>query len=63
MSLIFVTGGSRGLGFATASALKQQGYDLVLFAKDESRLKDSAGKLNSPYEVVDLEDISKTREV
>ena len=63
MSLIFVTGGSRGLGFATASALKQQGYDLVIFAKDESRLKDSAGKLNSPYQVVDLEDISKTREV
>ena len=63
MSLIFVTGGSRGLGFATASALKQQGYDLVLFAKDESRLQDSAGKLNSPYEVVDLEDITHTREV
>ena len=63
MSLVFVTGGSRGLGFATASALKQLGYDLVLFAKDESRLKDSAGKLNSPYEVVDLEDIANTRQV
>ncbi len=63
MSLVFVTGGSRGLGFATASALKQQGYDLVLFAKGESRLMDSAGKLNSPYEVVDLEDIAQTREV
>ena len=63
MSLVFVTGGSRGLGFATASALKQLGYELVLFAKDDSRLKDSATKLISPYEVVDLEDIAETREV
>ena len=63
MSLVFVTGGSRGLGFATASALKQQGYDLVLFAKDETRLKDAAAKLGTSFEVVDLEDISKTREV
>mgnify|MGYP003340841660 FL=1 len=63
MSLIFVTGGSRGLGFATASALKQQGYDLVLFAKDETRLKDAAAKLGAHYEVVDLEDIAQTREV
>ena len=63
MSLVFVTGGSRGLGFATASALKQQGYDLVLFAKDETRLKDAAAKLGAHYEVVDLEDIAQTREV
>ena len=63
MSLVFVTGGSRGLGFATASALKQQGYDLVLFAKDETRLKDAAAKLGASYEVVDLEENSKTREV
>ena len=63
MSLVFVTGGSRGLGFATASALKQMGYDLVLFAKDESRLKVAAAKLGAKYEVVDLEDIAQTREV
>ena len=63
MSLVFVTGGSRGLGFATASALKQMGYDLVLFAKDESRLKDAAAKLGALYEVIDLEDIAQTREV
>ena len=63
MSLVFVTGGSRGLGFATASALKQQGYDLVLFAKDETRLKDAAAKLGAHNEVVDLEDIAQTREV
>ena len=63
MSLVFVTGGSRGLGFATASALKQLGYDFLLFAKDESRLKDAAAKLGAHYEVVDLENIPKTREV
>ena len=63
MSLVFVTGGSRGLGFATAVALKQKGYNLVLFAKDESRLKDAAAKLGALYEVIDLEDIAQTREV
>ena len=63
MTLVFVTGGSRGLGFATASALKQQGYDLVLFAKNGELLQKSATELSSPYEVVDLENIAKTREV
>lgn len=63
MSLVFITGGSRGLGYATAKELKRQGYELVLFAKDEERLKSAAATLDSPFELVDLEDISKTREV
>jgi NAD(P)-dependent dehydrogenase (short-subunit alcohol dehydrogenase family) len=33
-----VTGGSRGLGFETAKALRSQGFDLILIAKDAERL-------------------------
>jgi NAD(P)-dependent dehydrogenase (short-subunit alcohol dehydrogenase family) len=63
MSLAFVTGGSRGLGFETAKGLIKVGYQLVLFAKNEERLKSAAAELNSNYLVVDLENIAQTREV
>ena len=63
MSLVFVTGGSRGLGFATAKKLKELGNEVVLFAKDEARLRDSSVALGASYEVVDLENIAHTREV
>ena len=33
-----VTGGSRGLGFETAKALRSQGFELILIAKDSERL-------------------------
>lgn len=36
--LALVTGGSRGLGFETAKALRAQGFDLILIAKDSDRL-------------------------
>ena len=63
MPLAFITGGSRGLGYATAAGLKQAGFDLVLFAKDEARLSNSAATLGANYEVVDLSDIAQTRTV
>lgn len=63
MALVFVTGGSRGLGFATAKALKAAGHDLVLFAKDASKLQSAAATLGSPFEVVDLEHIAETRAI
>lgn len=63
MPLAFVTGGSRGLGFATAAGLKRAGVDLVLFAKDSERLAKSAAELGAHYEVVDLSDIARTRTV
>lgn len=63
MTLAFVTGGSRGLGYATAEGLKNAGIDLVLFAKDEKRLSESALTLGASYEQVDLSDITQTREV
>jgi NAD(P)-dependent dehydrogenase (short-subunit alcohol dehydrogenase family) len=36
--LALVTGGSRGLGFETAKALRDNGFDLILIAKDSERL-------------------------
>jgi len=53
--LAFITGGSRGLGYATAVGLKQAGFDLVLFAKDAERLGNSAATLGANFEVVDLD--------
>ena len=63
MALAFITGGSRGLGYATAKALKNQGFELVLFAKDPARLTNAGNELGARYEVVDLENIEKTRKV
>jgi 3-oxoacyl-[acyl-carrier protein] reductase len=63
MSLVFVTGGSRGLGYETAKALKSQGHDLVLFARNTPKLIAAGNELNSPYEFVELQDIAQTRKV
>ena len=63
MALAFITGGSRGLGYATAKALKNQGFELVLFAKDSAKLASSAAELGVHHEVVDLENIEETRKV
>ena len=61
MSLVVVTGGSRGLGFETAKALKAQGHDVVLVAKDSARLAQSAAELHCDYRSVDLEDIDAAK--
>ena len=63
MSLAFVTGGSRGLGFETAKGLIKAGHQVVLFAKNEERLAKAAAELNASYVVVDLENINETRTV
>jgi len=62
MSLAIVTGGSRGLGFETARALKAQGHDIVLVAKDPERLKKAANQLHCEYRAVDLKDLNQGRE-
>ena len=53
MSLVIVTGGSRGLGFETAKALRAQGHQIVLVAKDKDRLIESASQLDCEYRAVD----------
>ena len=62
MGLVVVTGGSRGLGYETARALKQAGHDLVLIAKDSARLAQSAATLSAHYIAIDLEDIDAARD-
>ena len=63
MALVFITGGSRGLGFETAKALKSAGHEVVLFARDTQKLRDSAAELAAKFEYVDLSDIEQTRKV
>lgn len=62
MGLAVVTGGSRGLGYETARALKEAGHDLVLIAKDPVRLAQSATTLGANYIDIDLEDINAARD-
>lgn len=63
MAMAFVTGGSRGLGFETAKALKLAGHDVVLFARNTEKLVNAGKELNSPIEFVELSDIASTRKV
>ena len=63
MTLAIITGGSRGLGLATARALKEAGHTVVLVAKDPSRLSQAAQELQCEFRRVDLEDLNKTQEV
>lgn len=63
MAMAFVTGGSRGLGFETAKALKSAGHEVVLFARDTQNLRDSAAELAAKFEYIDLSDIEQTRKV
>jgi len=63
MTLAIITGGSRGLGLATARALKETGHTVVLVAKDPSRLAQVAEELQCEFRSVDLEDLNKAQEV
>jgi 3-oxoacyl-[acyl-carrier protein] reductase len=62
MGLAIVTGGSRGLGFETAKALKAAGHDLLLIAKDPVRLAQSAATLDAKYVAIDMENLDQVRE-
>lgn len=63
MTMAFVTGGSRGLGLATARGLAKSGIKTVLFARDTEQLRAAATELNSPFEIVELSNIEQTRKV
>lgn len=43
----FVTGGSRGLGFAIAQALLERGAKVAIVARDDSAIKAAAGRLDA----------------
>ena len=61
MSLVLVTGGSRGLGFETAKALRAQGHQIILVSKDKDRLAEAAAQLDCSYRAVDLSDIDAAK--
>lgn len=61
MSLVIVTGGSRGLGFETAKALRAQGHQIVVVAKDKDRLAEVAAQLDCEYRAVDLADLDAAK--
>jgi NAD(P)-dependent dehydrogenase (short-subunit alcohol dehydrogenase family) len=59
-TVVIVTGGSRGIGKATARLFAQQGANVVITARDETRLQDTAKELN----VIGIAgDIKKTHDV
>jgi NAD(P)-dependent dehydrogenase (short-subunit alcohol dehydrogenase family) len=68
MAIAVVTGASRGLGFENAKSLASLGYDIVMIAKDSSRLMQAKERLQqdhpqqqfTTYEV-DLENLQATR--
>jgi NAD(P)-dependent dehydrogenase (short-subunit alcohol dehydrogenase family) len=63
--LAVITGGSRGLGFESAKALAQRGFDLALIAKDRAKLESSAQEIqgvNVSTFVCDLEQSEQVRE-
>ena len=68
MSIAIVTGASRGLGFENAKGLAALGYDIVMIAKDQSRLSLAQQSLQRYHPnqhfttyAVDLEDLEATR--
>jgi 3-oxoacyl-[acyl-carrier protein] reductase len=68
MPTAIVTGASRGLGFENAMGLAALGYDIVMIAKDQSRLSLAQQSLQRHYPTqhfttyaVDLEDLEATR--
>ncbi len=61
MAKVIITGGSRGLGFENAKALKAQGHELLLVAKDQVRLQNAAAELRCEYRAVDLADLTATK--
>jgi len=50
--VFIVTGGSKGLGFASAQALVNEGAKVVIASRSQESLNDSAAALNAPDQVV-----------
>lgn len=49
-----VTGGSRGIGYATAKALRAEGAEVVICGRDEQVLRTAADELGAHPEVADV---------
>ena len=56
-----VTGASRGLGFAMAKALKENGAHVVINARDEAALAEAASKIGAEAMAFDVTDAAVAR--
>ncbi len=66
--LALVTGGDRGIGYAIAFKLADEGYDIILAARDEKKLEKAASELKglgvqTHWFVCDLTDDSQIRKL
>lgn len=59
--LAVVTGGSRGLGYVVAKALKAAGNRVLIISKDPERAAKSAAEIDCEFETVDFEDLDSTK--
>ncbi len=58
-----MTGASRGLGREVARALVEKGHQVIGIGKDPQNAQAAAAELGIPFELVDLQDISATRQL
>lgn len=59
--LAVVTGGSRGLGYVVAKALKAAGNRVLIISKDSERAAKSAAEIGCEFETVDFENLDSTK--
>ncbi len=59
--LAVVTGGSRGLGYVVAKALKAAGNRVLIISKDPERAAKSAAEIGCEFETVDFENLNSTK--
>jgi NAD(P)-dependent dehydrogenase (short-subunit alcohol dehydrogenase family) len=59
--LAVITGGSRGLGFVVAKALKAVGNRVLIISKDPDRAAKSAAEIGCEFETVDFENLNSTK--
>ena len=51
-----ITGGSSGLGLASAEALAKEGFDLILVARGEQRLRTETARLRNEFPQISIKD-------
>ena len=56
-----VTGGSRGIGFATAKVLSENGANVAITGKDQERLEKASSEISNSLAIVS--DVRKTDDV
>ncbi len=54
MKLVLITGATKGIGKSTAKAFANEGWDLILLARDIKKLKDLKNDLSNPNNKVNI---------